>query len=282
MTAPLISARGMSCGYAKRVVLRGVDLALEPGEMVGVCGVNGSGKSTLLRTLSGAFPPRGGELTLNGTPSAGLTAKARAKIAAVMPQNPELGFGLSCFSMVLLGRYPHLGLLGGYGKHDQRVALEAMERTGCRHLAERTLTETSGGERARVFLARVLAQEPRVLLLDEPTSSLDPCGSTRVLDLVRDLCRDGAAALLALHDLNLAALYCDRLVFLQQGRIAVQGLTKDVFNAQTLASVFDTELAVIPHPLAGAPQALPVPGPGSIAGDPRGDTAGNGNEPGSC
>lgn len=280
----LLSAHNLACGHGKAPVLEAVDLTLAPGEMVGLLGVNGSGKSTLLMTLSGALEPMAGNVGLAGRDATALTRRERARAAALLAQRSDMVFALSCFEVALMGRYAHLPMLGGYCARDREITTQAMAETGSLHLAARPIDQVSGGELARVLLARTLVQEAPVLLLDEPCSHLDPAASIMVLDLVRNRCSQGSAALMAMHDINLAALYCDRLMFLSQGRVAVLGPTKDVLDEQTLRRIYGADLTVIRHPRTGAPQVLAVPGgarpdargPGNGADHGTGSGAGRG------
>ena len=244
------------------------------GEMVGVLGPNGAGKSTLLLALAGVLEPRGGVVRVLGRDAAGLGAGERARLAASVPQRADTAFPLKCFSVALMGRYPHLSFLGVYSDRDREVAGRAMEETGCEGLRERPVDAVSGGEFQRVLVARALAQETRILLLDEPASSLDIAATIQVFDLLKEKCRAGGAVVCAVHDLNLAALYCDRLVFIKDGRVVYEGPTEEVFREAVLADVFGTAVEISRHPRTGAPQVLFVPGSVSGRGDATGLSAG--------
>lgn len=258
----MIRASGLCCGYGRTDVLHDVDFELARGEMVGLLGPNGSGKTTLLLALSGILAPRKGQVEIDGEPLAGLAPKARAKRMAAVPQRAEVSFGLRVRSIVLMGRYPYVSLLGGFSEEDGRIADAAMRETGTLDLALRDAQALSGGELARVLIARALAQAADVLLLDEAAASLDIARKIEVHDLLAGKNREGATVLSAMHDLNLAALYCDRLVFLKQGRVALDGPTHQVFTADNLSRIYETEVRIFAHPDTGAPQALLVPGPG--------------------
>lgn len=241
-------------------VLHGVSLSVRPGEMVGLLGPNGSGKSTLLLVLSGVLRPRAGSATLDGAPLHAMPPRQRARRIAAVPQRPEHIPDLDALSLVLMGRYPYTTLLRGYGPEDHAAAIAALRDTGCAHLAARGARTLSGGELQRVLLARALAQGADTLLLDEATAGLDVARALDILDLLHARHRSGARIVAAVHDLNLAALYCTRLVFLKQGRVVADGPVHGTFTANLLSEVYETPVAVHPHPVTGTPQACHVPG----------------------
>jgi iron complex transport system ATP-binding protein len=258
----LLAALGLCAGYGARVALSGVDLALERGELVGLLGPNGGGKSTLLLCLSGVLAPSAGRVEAGGQDLSVLSHRERARRIACVPQRAEPAFGFTVGEMVRLGRYPHLTGWGGYGPRDVEAADRAMAEAGVAGLADRRAGELSGGEFQRVLLARALAQEAGVLLLDEAMASMDVAWRMAAFDLLQARCRAGLAVLTAVHDLNLAALYCPRLVFLKHGRVLADGPTAEVFTPALLSEVYETEILVAPHPATGAPQAHPMPGSG--------------------
>jgi len=260
MSAPLLEARGLACGYGGADVLRGVDLRLARGELAALLGPNGSGKTTLLMALAGLLPPRSGSVQLAGRDLRSLAPKERARRVSCVPQRLEAPEGFSVRELVRLGRFARTGLFGGYSQDDLDAAEAAMAETGCLDLAERLAAELSGGEYQRVLLARALCQGRELLLLDEPTSALDLARRVEALDLLARLNRAGSTTLLALHDLNLAALYCPRLIFLKAGRVALDGPTRDVFTEENLREIYGADIRVAPHPVTGAPQAHLVPG----------------------
>ncbi len=260
MSAPLLEARGLACGYGGADVLRGVDLRLERGELAALLGPNGAGKTTLLLALAGLLPPRAGSVEIAGRDLRSLSPKKRARRVSCVQQRLEAPTGFSVRELVRLGRFAHTVLLGGYAPDDLDAAEAAMREAGCLDLAERQASELSGGEYQRVLLARALCQGRELLLLDEPTSALDLARRVEALDLLAQLNRAGSTALLALHDLNLAALYCPRLIVLKAGRIALDGPTHAVFTEQNLREIYGADIRVAPHPVTGAPQAHLVPG----------------------
>jgi len=240
-------------------VLDGVDLHLSPGEMVGVIGPNGAGKSTLVRLLSRVLVPGGGRIRLNGHNLAEWRAGELARVLAVVPQDRQLPPTFTAWEMVLLGRTPYLGWMGQASEHDRALAHQAMEDTGTWHLAHRLISQLSGGEQQRVVVARALAQEPQVLLLDEPTAHLDINHQIETLSLIMRLVKQRDLAALAIfHDLNLAAQYCDRLLLLARGRVLAQGTPAQVLTPSLLRQAYGAEVVVVPHPQNGLPAVFPV------------------------
>lgn len=264
----MIELSNVHAGYGRRAdarsdagdVLHGVSLSVAPGELVGLLGPNGSGKTTLLLVLSGVLAPRSGAVTLDGAPLHRLRPRERARRIAAVPQRPEHIPDLNALSLVLMGRYPHTTLLRGYGPEDHAAAEAALRDTGCAHLAARGAHTLSGGELQRVLLARALAQGADTLLLDEATAGLDVARALDILDLLHARHLAGARIVAAVHDLNLAALYCTRLIFLKHGHVVVDGPVDRTFTATVLSEVYETPVVVRPHPVTGAPQASYVPG----------------------
>jgi iron complex transport system ATP-binding protein len=257
----LLAAEGVRFEYGARRVLDGVDLGIAAGEIVGLIGPNGAGKSTLVRLLAGTIRPASGVVRLDGRPLRDWSGTERARRLALVPQDPRIEFPYTVLEVVLMGRSPHLPTLALPGRHDLDIARGALARLEVADLEARRMDELSGGERQRVFLARALAQEPTVLLLDEPTTHLDLRHQTQVHDVARARCRQaGIGVLSVLHDLNLAAAYCDRLALLAGGRIVREGRPADVLDAHILERAFGTRVWVGPHAVTHAPVVLPVPG----------------------
>lgn len=259
----MIRIEDLSCGYGQRRVLDGISATLRRGQMVGLLGPNGSGKTTLMSAAGGILPAMGGRVQLQEDGGwrdvLAMSAKERARRIAFVPQKASAAFPLKCSSVVLMGRYPHLSAFSGYGREDIAVARQCMERAGVGHLWERPTDAVSGGEFQRVLFARALAQETDVMFLDEPSASLDMSGTVQLFDLLRGMADGGGLVFVTVHDLNLAALYCDRVIFLKNGAVAAEGETGTVFDEQILSGIYETRIRVGRHPVTGAPQVHMVP-----------------------
>lgn len=244
-------------GYGKRTVLHNISLEAKPGEMLGIIGPNGSGKSTLIRGITRLISPSSGRIFLDGQDIASISRLDLARLVAVVPQNPVLPELFTALEVVLMGRTPHLGLFRHEGEKDLAIVRRAMEATQTVAFAERRIGELSGGERQRLTIARALAQEPKIMLLDEPTAHLDINYQIETLDLARQLCLEQELIVVTtLHDLNLAAQYCDRLVMLSDGKIHCHGVPEAVINTQTIKEVYGAEVYVYRHPVNDLPATL--------------------------
>ncbi len=263
--APRLDIRGLTVAYpggasGLRPALREVSLELARGELLGLVGPNGSGKTTLIRAVTALVPALAGDVRIAGRNLAGLGQRGLARLVAVVPQTPQLPEAYTVLEAVLMGRTPYLGLLQAEDEADLEVTRRAMLATDSWALANRRVGELSGGERQRVVVARALAQETPILLLDEPTAHLDIGHQSGVLELMRKYCRsEGKAVLAVVHDLTLTAQYCHRLVMLDQGAVVAQGKPEDVLRAETLERVYETRVQVFPHPLTGQPVVAPRP-----------------------
>ncbi len=256
----MIQVADLNLGYEDRLVLKGLNFQVQPGEFVGLLGPNGSGKSTLLQALSGLLPPMAGRITVRDQGLEGLASRLRAQMLAVVPQTTEVRFPFSCLEIVLMGRYPHRRRLGILTDEDLIWALKSMRRTTTAHLKERPITEVSGGECQRVVIARALAQNPQIILLDEATSALDVRKKLEIFAILTHLNETrGLTVLCAMHDLNLAALYCRRLLFLKDGRIIRDGATAEVFTPEILSQVYETPMEVCWHQGCQRPYAVLLP-----------------------
>jgi len=258
LAEPAIVARNLHFTYGRAPVLDDVSLTLEAGEILGVIGPNGSGKSTLLRLLSGVLRPASGAVRVRGRSVADYSARELGTLIAVVPQDTLIEFPFSVTEVVLMGRSPHLGGFAFEGNRDLAVAHDAMRRTGVLDLARRSIHELSGGERQRVILARALAQEAPILLLDEPGAFLDIRHVVEIYDLLQDLKREGRSVLTVLHDLNLAALYCERVALLKGGRLVRVGLPAEVITYGAVTEVYGTEVYVAVNDVTGAVNVLPL------------------------
>ncbi len=255
----MIELRSVSLGYNGRMVLTDLTVDAIPGAVLGLIGPNGSGKSTLIRGMCGLLHPRDGALLVQGRDIRKYRREELARIVATVPQDPTIPGSFMAFDVVLMGRTPHLGLLRYEGGRDRQITWQAMEATGTQELAGRRVGELSGGERRRVVIARALAQQPRILLLDEPTAHLDIKCQVEVLDLARWLCKDsGLTVVVALHDLNLAAQYCDWLAMLDHGRMRSEGVPLEVLTESNIRSVYGAEVCVYRHPVNGLPITVAV------------------------
>lgn len=252
-----IEIQDLVVGYGVTPVLRGVTLKIAGGEFVGIVGPNGSGKTTLLRTVARVLRPTSGSVTVGGREVFATDAREFARAVAVVPQDTVPAFDFTALEIVLMGRSPHLGRFQFEGATDLSIAEDAMCRTGTLEFADRQFAALSGGERQRVVIARALAQEPRVILLDEPTSHLDINYQFEILNLIRHLNKErGITVLAILHDLNLAAQYCDRLVMLGGGRIMAAGTPESVLTAENVREVYGAEVWVRRHPTSGRPYVI--------------------------
>lgn len=258
----MLKADAVSVRRGGRALIEDITLALAGGEIVAVVGPNGAGKSTLLKTLSGELSPGAGTVSLQGRRLGNWRARERACRLAVLPQESSLDFPFTAEEVVLMGRSPHR-----VRPADDRAAVaETMALAGVAHLAPRAYPSLSGGERQRVHLARVLAQiwgpaggEERYLLLDEPTASLDPAHQHRALAAARRCAGQGMGVLAILHDLNLAALYADRVVVLHEGRILAQGTPWQALCPVVIDAAFEIDAAVMPHPACDRPLVITAP-----------------------
>lgn len=250
----MLSINSLHVAYDKHDVLQDLNLQLDRGELLGLIGPNGSGKTSLIRALSGVIKPTAGEIYIEGKELSTFSEGGRARLLAVVPQSAQLPPAFTVFECVALGRTPHLAWLGRLGQSDLKHIHAAMQAAEISHLSDRRAGELSGGEQQRVILARALAQACPILLLDEPTAHLDLHHQVSLLSLVRRMAKDQKlAVLVAMHDLNLAALYADRLVLLVEGRIRASGTPAEVLTTDILQSAYQVPLHVHPNPQHGTP-----------------------------
>ncbi len=246
--------------YLDGMVLHNVDLSVRAGEMVGLLGPNGSGKTTLIKLASGVLRPNQGEVRHDGLNLRQLKRRDIARSVAVVPQQFSVPFAFITSEVVTLGRIPFLKPFAEESEVDRQSVSNALELVGIGGLKQRRFDELSGGERQKVILAMALAQQPKLLLLDEPTVHLDITHQVEILELVRELnVEQGITVIAAMHDLNLAALYFDRLVLLKEGRVWADGTPAQVLTEETIRDVFAASVRVEQHPVAGVPHIVVMP-----------------------
>lgn len=245
----MLETRAASFAVNGRCLLHPLDLGFEEGRVHGLIGHNGSGKSTLLKLLARQQAASQGALHLDGTPLSAWGHRAFARQVAYLPQQLPAAEALTGRELVGFGRYPWHGLLGRHGHEDEAAIDRALALTHTEAFADRQVDTLSGGERQRVWLAMLLAQQSRFLLLDEPLAALDIAHQVEVLALIRRLCRElGLGVIIVLHDINMAARYCDRLVALHGGRLLAQGTPEEMMNSETLQAIYGIPMHVMPHP----------------------------------
>lgn len=256
-----LSVENLSLGYSGRTVVKNVSLEIDAGEMVAIVGPNGSGKSTLLRGMSRLQKPESGRVLLGETDIRAIGAREVARLLAVLPQAPDAGADLTVRELVWRGRYPHQGVLQRATKPDYEAVDWAMHAADVVAFAERPLGELSGGERQRAWIALALAQQPKVLLLDEPTSFLDIAHQVEVMHLLRRLNHEGMTVVTVLHDLVLAGRHADRIIAIRDGRVEFDGPPREVLEPRALERVFNVPMMVLQDPETGLPIPLPRPDP---------------------
>jgi iron complex transport system ATP-binding protein len=255
----MISAQGLRAGYGGEDVLKGISFEVEAGEFVGILGPNACGKSTLVKTLTGVLSRSGGEAKLGGFDPGETPPKELARVAAVVPQSTAIPFPFTGEEVVSMGRFAHLGRFSPPSQKDRDAVKDAMERTDTVKLANRLITQVSGGERQRLIMARALAQQAPLLLLDEATAAMDVHRKIDTFDLLRELNETGTTVVAVMHDLNLAALYCKRLIMMRAGELLADGATAEVFTPAKLEEVYDTPMEVFTHETTGRPHAVFLP-----------------------
>lgn len=258
MTSPLLEARSLGVDLGGRPIVKGVDLQVLPGELVGLVGPNGAGKSTLVRLLAGLLRPSRGNVFLEGRPVDRISRRERSRIIGYVPQDTRIDFPLSVEQVVLLGRHAHRSGLVVDSARDYALAAAALERVGLLHLRDRAVSSLSGGERQLVMLARAICGEPRLLLLDEPVSALDLRHQLHALAITRDVIAEGAGGIAVLHDLNLAARFCDRILVMQAGQVQADGEPSAVLAPPLLRDAYGVGVAVRPDDLVQRPSIVAV------------------------
>ncbi|HSW57282.1 MAG TPA: heme ABC transporter ATP-binding protein [Dehalococcoidales bacterium] len=252
-----VEVKEISLSYNHVNVVNRVSFSLKPGEMVGLIGPNGCGKTSIIKALSRVLTVLSGEIRVDERALKSIPHNELAKILGVVPQNPNLPETFTVTEVVMLGRNPHLGWLRSESARDLEIVWQAMLKTGVAELAERKIGELSGGEKQRVTIARVLAQQPQAILLDEPTANLDIAHQIEALNLMRNLCREQhMMVLIALHDLNMASQFCDRLLLMKKGCLFAQGPAPQVITSANIKEVYGAGSLVYPHPENQLPVVL--------------------------
>jgi iron complex transport system ATP-binding protein len=266
---PRLRTRALDAGYPGRRVIEALDLDIAPGRLTMIIGANACGKSTLLGALARLHPPLGGAVLLDDVDVATVPRRTFARTVGLLPQHPVAPDGLTVAELVARGRHPHRGVFERWSAADSEHVDDAMRRTGVAALADRAVGDLSGGQRQRVWIAMALAQDPRILLLDEPTTFLDLSHQLEVLDLLVELNRSsGTTIVVVLHELNLAARYADDLVVMRDGRVVAQGPPSHVLTAEVVAEAFALDALVMPDPLTGTPLVVPRPGGAHTTAEP--------------
>lgn len=256
-----LSVRDLQGGYGQRRVIRGISSEVKTGDFLGIIGPNGSGKTTLLRLLSAALRPSAGSVLFEGRNVHRIHPKELSRRVAFVPQDTAIHFAFSVLEIVLLGRIPHLGRFEHEKKSDYGIAENCLGITDTSALKDKMINELSSGERQRVLIAKALAQQPALLFLDEPTAHLDIGHKIQVMDLLRRLNRrDGLTIIMVLHDLNLAAEYCNRIMLLDNGTVSAQGEPEDVVTYRNIERVYKTVVIERKNPITGKPYIIPVSG----------------------
>jgi len=260
-----LEVRGLSFSFGEKRVLKDVALGIRDGEFIGLMGPNGSGKTTLLRCLMRYLPADGSRILIGRRTLDSFTASELARVFAVVPQASATDFTFNAREIVTMGRIPHISSrLAGMGRRDADAVKAAMKQTNTWQFATRQFSELSGGERQRVIIARAIAQEPRILLLDEPTVYLDINGQIEIMDLIRRLNSErGITTVAVLHDVNLAARYCDRIALLSEGALEAVGTPKEVLTPENVQSVYDVAVVVRKDPFTGGVYVMPHATPSS-------------------
>lgn len=255
----MLEVRDLRTGYDKTEIVHGIDFDVDRGEFVCVLGPNGCGKTTTLKTVLGLLPPFAGSIEMDGTSTIGMREEERAKLFAYIPQTHTPPFPFTVADVVILGRTPYINKLAQVSDHDKEVAYDCLERMGIARFADRPYTQLSGGQQQLVLIARALTQEPDLLIMDEPTASLDFGNQQLVLKQMRNLAEEGTSVLMVTHDPD-HALYCaHRCIVMEEGRILTEGDPNRVLDTELLERIYNTEVKVIDVDLDGRTQRVCIP-----------------------
>jgi iron complex transport system ATP-binding protein len=256
----ILDIDNISLNIRDKFILKNISFSVESKEFFVIIGPNGAGKTSLLKIIAGLERARQGRVEIRGKNIREYTRRGLSQVMAIVPQHIEVGFPFNVAETVVMGRIPHLGILGMEGKEDFDLAREAMEFTGVAHLAERRLHQISGGELQRVIIARAICQQPEIILLDEPTTSLDPAHQLKIMDLMEKFRREhGTTIIMVSHDLNLASMYGDRLLLLKEGSVVKEGVPHLVLNKDLLEKSYGCEMQVDENPVGKVARVMPVP-----------------------
>lgn len=251
MEQEVIKVEGLGLGYGPKKVLENVSATIHEGELVGIIGCNGAGKSTFLKTIRGMLPKQAGQVYYFGKPLEDYKDKELAKKVAYLQQNVQVGFGYTAMDIVLAGRYPYKEWWQNDNEEDKLLAMKCLEYTGTADLAERPLTEMSGGQKQRILLAKVLAQQTPILFLDEPTTGLDMVYKEEIFRFAKALAEKRKTVLMVVHELDLAAKYCSRILLLGKGGMLADGKPEEVFTENLLGEAYNADIVVNKNPENG-------------------------------
>ena len=256
----ILDIRDISLNFRDKSILTDVSFSVSSGEFFVIIGPNGAGKTSLLKVLAGLQKSDRGSVTVKGKNVSQYRRRNLSQIMAIVPQQIEVGFPFTVADAVIMGRSPHLGILGMESENDFYIAGEAMKFTDVAHLADRKLYQLSGGELQRVIIARAICQQPEIILLDEPTTALDPAHQLKIMDLMEKFRREqGTTIIMVSHDLNLASMYGDRLLLLKEGRVVKSGAPRNVLSKELLEESYGCRMQIDESPLGKAVRVTPVP-----------------------
>jgi iron complex transport system ATP-binding protein len=256
----ILDISNISLSFRDKLILSNVSLEVSAGEFFVIIGPNGAGKTSLLKVLAGLQKAQKGTVTIKDKNILNYSRRNLSQIMAIVPQHIEVGFPFTVADTVIMGRSPHLGILGMEGENDFHIAEEAMKFTDVSHLTDRKLFQLSGGELQRVIIARAICQQPEIILLDEPTTALDPAHQLKIMDLMEKFRREhGTTIIMVSHDLNLASMYGDRVLLLKSGRVVKTGDPKSVLNKELLEDSYGCRIQIDESPLGGVARVTPIP-----------------------
>ena len=254
----LLKVENLYFSYGKNKVLKGIDFTVYENKMVGIIGGNGSGKSTLLKNISGYLKPDSGSIFIKERNLGDFSIKEKARYIGYVPQEMPYDFEFSSYDVVMMGRMPFLKRFEQEGEEDEKIVREAMEITNTWKFKDKSINALSGGERQRVYIARDLAQQAQILLMDEPVSHLDIRYQVEILSLVKELTLKGILVIVVLHDINLASQFCDEIFIMKEGRIMAAGSPKRVLKADKIKAAFDLDVELIHNPVSHIPYVVPT------------------------